>query len=192
LHYQSLYDEIERRLKQKRRVVVAIDGKSGAGKSSFSGILKQKYNECNVVSMDEFFLRSEQRTPERFMEPGGNVDYERFVKEIALPLKSYNAFSYRPFCCKTMSLTAEVNVVPTSLTVIEGVYCLHPHICDANIYDIKIFFCIDEDSQKHRLHRRDPKLFDRFVDEWIPMENNYFRRFDIQKKCDFVFKVTDK
>lgn len=28
--------------------------------------------------LDDFFLRMEQRTPERLREVGGNVDYERF------------------------------------------------------------------------------------------------------------------
>ena len=32
--------------------------------------------------MDDFFLRPEQRRPERFAEPGGNVDRERFAAEV--------------------------------------------------------------------------------------------------------------
>ena len=32
--------------------------------------------------MDDFYLQEYQRTQERYNEPGGNVDRERFKKEV--------------------------------------------------------------------------------------------------------------
>ena len=54
--------------------------------------------------MDDFFLRPEQRTPERFSEPGGNVDRERFLSEVLLPLRQGEAVDYRRFDCATFTI----------------------------------------------------------------------------------------
>ena len=59
------------------RVLVAIDGRCAAGKTTLAASLQAQL-ECNVFHMDDFFLRPEQRTSERLHQPGGNVDYERF------------------------------------------------------------------------------------------------------------------
>ena len=187
--YQSLFDEIDRQWGKKKHITVAIDGNSGAGKSSLSDILKERYS-CNVISMDDFFLRPEQRTSERFAQPGGNIDYERFIDEVIIPLKSDEAFEYHPFDCKTMTLSNPISVIPTRLTVVEGVYCLHPQITSHITYDIAVFLSIENDEQQKRLLKRNPQLYERFINEWIPLENAYFHHFDIKSKCNFIFDVT--
>ena len=60
------------------RVLVAIDGRCAAGKTTLTASMQARL-ECNVFHMDDFFLRPEQRTPERLGPPGGNVDYELFL-----------------------------------------------------------------------------------------------------------------
>ena len=87
--------QIDELLAKQDMVIVAIDGKCTSGKTTLASKLAEIY-DCNVFHMDDFFLRPEQRTPERFAEVGGNVDYERFQEEVLLPLKSGKAFSYRP------------------------------------------------------------------------------------------------
>ena len=100
---------IDMLLGEKDFVIVAIDGKCTSGKTTLASKLVELY-DCNVFHMDDFFLRPEQRTPERFAEVGGNVDYERFQEEVLFPLRSGKAFSYRPFDCSTFTLAAPVTV----------------------------------------------------------------------------------
>ena len=69
--------KIDMLLGEREFVIVAIDGKCTSGKTTLAGRLAEIY-DCNVFHMDDFFLRPEQRTAERFAEVGGNVDYERF------------------------------------------------------------------------------------------------------------------
>ena len=92
---ETIRKKIDELLTQKDMVIVAIDGKCTSGKTTLASQLAEVY-DCNVFHMDDFFLRPEQRTPERFAEIGGNVDYERFREEVLLPLKSGKAFSCRP------------------------------------------------------------------------------------------------
>ena len=77
--YQILFSEIEKLLAEKDRVVVAIDGGAASGKTTLAGMLSERYGGA-IVHMDDFFLRPEQRTPERFAEAGGNFDRERFTE----------------------------------------------------------------------------------------------------------------
>jgi len=173
-------------LDKRERIVAVIEGKSAAGKSSLAGLLKEKFS-CDVISMDSFFLRPEQRTPERLAEPGGNIDYERFGEEVLRLLKYGGSFSYRPYDCKTGKLIEPVGVDPSPLVVIEGVYSMHPVFTEAfDIYDVSVFLGIDSDDQRRRLFERNPNLLERFINEWIPMENRYFEHFRIPEKCDFL------
>ena len=175
--------QINMLLEEKNFVIVAIDGKCTSGKTTLASQLAEIY-DCNVFHMDDFFLRPEQRTPERFAEVGGNVDYERFREEVLLPLKSGKAFSYRPFDCSTFTLAAPVTVAPKKLNVIEGTYSHHPYF--GNPYDLKILLTVDEETQRKRILERPAFLHKRFFEEWIPMENRYFEAFRISDRSEII------
>ena len=95
----------------KKPFLIAIDGRCAAGKTTLAAWL-QKETGCNVIHMDHFFLRREQRSSRRLQEPGGNVDYERFLTEVMTPLCRGQAFSYRPFDCKTMAFASPIAMEP--------------------------------------------------------------------------------
>lgn len=175
--------QIDRLLARKPQIIVAIDGNCTAGKTTLASQLAANY-DCNVFHMDDFFLRPEQRTPERFSETGGNVDYERFWEEVLIPLKSGKPFSYRPFDCGTFQLTDPVSVMPKKLNIVEGTYSLHPYFRD--VYDLKIRLTISPELQRQRILERPEFLHQRFFEEWIPMENRYFKGFAISEKCHII------
>ena len=168
---ESATQQINSLLAQKNMVIVAIDGKCTSGKTTLAAQLAEVY-DCNVFHMDDFFLRPEQRTPARFAEVGGNVDYERFREEVLLPLKSGKAFSSRPFDSSAFTLAAPVAVTPKKLNIIEGTYSHHPYF--GNPYDLKILLTVDVETQRQRILERPVHLHKRFFEEWIPMENRYF------------------
>lgn len=181
---ETISARIDALFAEKDRVIVAIDGNCTAGKTTLAARLDERY-DCNVLHMDDFFLRPQQRTPARYDEAGGNVDYERFYGEVLLPLRSDEAFSYRPFDCKTMTLTDPVTVVPKALTIIEGTYSLHPYFGDP--YDLKILLTIPPEVQRARILQRPAFLHQPFFEKWIPMENRYLEQHQIARKCDYIF-----
>ena len=170
---ETIRKQIDELWEKKDMIIVAIDGKCTSGKTSSASKLAEIY-DSNVFHMDVFFLRPEQRTPERFAEVGGNVDYERFWEAVLLPLKDGKAFSYRPFDCSTFTLAAPVTVTPKKLNIIEGTYSHHPYF--GNPYDLKIMLTVDEETQRQRILERPAFLHKRFFEEWIPMENLYFQQ----------------
>ena len=180
---EVITQHINRLLEQKQKVIAAIDGKCTSGKTTLAARLAEIY-DCNVLHMDDFFLRPEQRTPERFAQVGGNVDYERFHREVLLPLLSGKEFSYRPFDCKTFTLSDPVQVPDKKLTIIEGSYSMHPHF--GNPYDLKIVLTVDTQTQCQRVLERPAFLQERFLTQWIPMENRYFECFSIFDNADII------
>ena len=47
---------------------------------------------------------------------------------------------------------------------------------------------IDPRTQDKRLRKRSgPLLYKRFIEEWLPLENSYFREFRIMEQCHLVF-----
>ena len=179
-----LKEHIDCLLKDGRHIVIAIDGNCTAGKTTLTAALEKKY-DCNVFHMDDFFLRPEQRTAERYAETGGNVDYERFREEVVIPLKEGKPFAYRPFSCTTFSLCDAVEVTPKTLNIVEGTYSQHPYFGD--IYDLKIFLSVSPELQRVRILQRPQFLHNRFFQEWIPMEKAYFERFQIPEQSDLCF-----
>ena len=184
-----LKKEIDTMLDTGKQIVIAIDGNCTAGKTTLTSVLAKEY-DCNVFHMDDFFLRPQQRTAERYAQPGGNVDYERFREEVLLPLKSGNGFSYRPFACKTFTLSDSVQVMPKQLNIVEGTYCQHPYFGD--VYDLKLFLSVSPELQRERVFQRPQHVQGRFFTDWIPMEKLYFEFYQISAKADIRLDLTHR
>ena len=184
---QDVLEVINEIYKQKGHVTIAIDGRCGSGKTTLANKLKA-YFDCHIFHMDDFYLQEYQRTQERYNEPGGNVDRERFKKEVLDPLKNQQDVLYRPIECSSMSIS-EGPVYPYKpINIIEGSYSCHPELIDD--YDMTIFLDIDESLQHKRIEKRNGKeALNMFIKKWIPLEEKYFSSFDIQNYCDFYFKA---
>lgn len=171
---------------QKDKVIIAIDGKCASGKSTLAAYLSSLLN-AEVIKMDSFFLREEQKTPERLEEVGGNIDYERFEEEVIEPLKKGNAFSYRPYDCHKEEIVEPIEVTGAKYIIVEGSYSLHPRFKD--IYDLKVFVKVSPKKQEKRILKRNgEERAKRYKDEWIPKEEAYFAKYDIEKSSDIRIK----
>jgi len=168
-------------------VKVAVEGGSASGKTTLGELLENLY-DCTLFHMDDFFLRPEQRTPERFGQPGGNVDRERFLEEVLLPLSREEPVIYRTFDCGTFTLSEPKTVEPGRVTVIEGAYSMHPELAD--FYDFAVFLDVEPELQRVRIEKRNGAgLAKRFFQEWIPMEEMYFREMNVKDRCDLVIPI---
>ena len=184
--FLALFTEIDKLL-SGGSAIVTLEGGSASGKSTLAEILCEVY-DCNVFHADDFFLRPEQRTPERFAEIGGNLDRERFHDEIIVPLTKNETVTYRPFDCGSQTLDDPITVLPKKLTIVEGVYSTHPAF--SRYYDLAVFLDIAPEYQKKRiLARNSPRFAERFFNEWIPLENRYFEGTDIKKRSDLIISI---
>jgi uridine kinase len=168
-------------------VTLAIEGGAASGKSTLAELLCRVYG-CTVIHVDDYFLRPEQRTPERLSEIGGNFDRERFIDEVAHPLSRGEDMYVRKSNCGTMTLGEPTEVKRTRLTVVEGVYSMHPEL--EQIYNLSVFLDVPADVQTERIaNRNSPEMARRFFEEWIPKENAYFDKMNVKNRCTLVLKI---
>ncbi len=189
-YIRPLLVRIDRLMAEQERVLVAIDGGSASGKTTLGELLQSVY-ACPVFHMDDFFLRPEQRTPERFSEPGGNVDRERFLSEVLLPLREGKAVDYRRFDCKTFTIAPPRRIEPGRLNIIEGAYAMHPDL--APYYDLTVFLAVSAEKQRERILKRNaPAQAELFFDRWIPFEQRYFAALNVPERCDLTIFLDDQ
>lgn len=181
--YTELFIEIENMMKTKSPVSIAIDGGAATGKTTLAKILSEKYG-APIIHMDDFFLRPEQRTAERFAEPGGNFDRERFLQEVIPHIGTNKTFSYQIFDCSSMTLGEYQEIPNASLIIIEGSYSHHPAF--SNVFDLRVFLSVEEEERKERILARNRTKSEMFFTRWIPLENRYFETFSIKEKADIV------
>lgn len=180
----SKLDELKR---TKTGAIVSIDGMCASGKTTLSKLLGDIL-DAPVYHMDDFFLPPVKRTRERLSEAGGNVDYERFKKDVLNPLLLKKPFSFQPFDCSKMDFGEPILSQSAPLSIVEGSYACHPTL--ESDYDLKIFLSIDPELQLERIRARNgDRMLERFKNEWIPMENRYFEAFDIKQKADYRIHI---
>ncbi len=184
---QTLLNFLGQRLTHQSPLVIAIDGRCGGGKTTLASILQKQFGGV-VISVDDFFLRPEQRTPERFAQPGGNMDRERLTEEVLIPLREGSPFSYSPFDCHTLTLGKPIAVEIAPLMIVEGSYSCHPDLRD--YYDFRIFVDVDPDEQIRRITMREGlEKAEQFKSRWIPLEERYFAHCSVQEKCDAIIRL---
>jgi len=169
--------------------VIAIDGRAASGKSTLAGYMSGIIH-AGLIAMDDFFLPPELRTKERLAQPGGNIHHERFAREVLPYIRSNKGFEYGRFDCSRMEYSATpVKIPPSPWRIVEGVYSLHPAL--NNYMNVRVFLDIEQAEQKTRIQaRNNAKIAADYFAKWIPMEETYFKEFNISKTADaIIFKT---
>ena len=168
----------------RKNILLAIDGRCASGKTTVAEKMKHQ-SGYEVIHMDDFFLRPEQRTEERLATPGGNIDYERFIEEVIKPIEKGEKFSYRPYDCQTRSMKEPITINPDKNIIVEGVYSCHPKLWE--YYDIHAFVDVEKEVQRERIMARNGEEgWERFENMWIPLEETYFSAYNIKERCEMI------
>lgn len=166
---QSIKEKVAHSRQKNGKMIIAIEGPAGSGKTTISKILSKEY-DAPIISMDDFFLPDTLKTKERLVELDGNVDYDRFQTEVLNHIHE-DSFSYNAYNCKTK--TFEEKTVPTSsYLIIEGVYSSSLRFQE--YYDFLLYLDVKRKQQLKILKRRDENVFSKFKQEWLPKEDIFF------------------
>ncbi len=189
IHKQFITDEMRFMniknfvLKQKyanKPVKIAIEGKSGSGKSTIAMLLLESF-DSTVIHVDDFFLDEKMKTKERLEEIGGNVNYEA-LKHVLENININEPITFNTYNCKTKQYKEKTIVKVNDIIFIEGVYSMHQQLI--NFYDATIYLDVDESIQLERLKEREtPLKFNQYINEWIPLENKYFEKENIRYRA---------
>ena len=178
-----LLEEIKRQIKDNKKVVIAIEGPSASGKTTFGETLSKKLGAL-LFHTDNYFLPESKKNKNRLSESGGNIDYERLEEEIMKNLNSNEILSNN-FNCKKEQLETGISQKSKPVIIIEGAYSMHKRL--RKYYTLSIFITIDEKLQLERiLSRNGESMLKKWKEEWIPLENYYFKEEKIENCVDFV------
>lgn len=183
---EIIIEKIKGLAEEKRRVIVAVDGRCASGKTTLASALSERLG-CAVFHTDDYFLRPEQRTPERLATPGGNMDRERLLDEVILPLtRGEQIVVHRAYDCRTGTMGLPVTTEVGRVALIEGSYSCHPDLWDH--YDLRVFLTVSPEEQMRRIRAREGKEGAvAFREKWIPLEEEYFKAFRTAERCDLFF-----
>lgn len=183
----AFLDELNKKLAQKDKIVLAVEGECASLKTTLAQALQEKLG-AGVIHCDDFFLPSELRTPERFTEPGGNIDYVRMKEEVIDKLRASEIIKYRPFDCHSMEFANVISIPNAKLMIVEGAYAMHPYF--DRYYDMSLFLCAAKEERIRRIVARGQNA-EIFLKRWIPLENRYFEAYELKDRVDYIIDTTE-
>ncbi len=162
--------------------ITSLDGKCASGKTTIASGLSKEYT---IIHIDDFFLPPDKKTKERLEEVGGNIDYE-LVKENLLEIKkawqkNLSSVWLRAYDCGKNTYY-EKELILTDKVLLEGVYSQHKYFQE--LIDYRALMIVNEKTQLARIENRSMK--ERFLNEWIPLENKYFEEYCLVEKSDIL------
>lgn len=179
--------------KSEKPILVAIDGRSGTGKSTIAKTIANSLGGTEIIS-DDFWIGGsndlwDTRTPQEKADLA--IDWERLRKEVLEPLLSNKSASWYPFDWESgRGLSSKkIKKNPTKLIVLDGAYSTRPELQD--IIDLSVLVKIHDDSvRRTRLVGREGETYmNDWHRRWDPAEEHYFKK--IRPQSDFDIIITN-
>lgn len=184
----SELDDILSRIKsiEKRRVLIAIEGFGGAGKTTFAGKLTKLLKSAYVVSVDDFIIK--ERIEEASWD-NGVFDRTRLEEQVLKPLQTGKRARYQKLLWEEESLSEFITIPDVRYVIIEGITSYHPDI--AHYYDVKVWVHAPIEVATGRGVSRD--LGNENESKWGVWANNdliYQEKYHPETHADFIFDNT--
>ena len=157
--------------------VVALDGRSGTGKSTLAEWMAGQLGGIRI-DQDDFYAGGELNDWQRLTpweKADRVIDWRRVRDEVLLPLRQGRAASWRPFDWDTMTGLASETIIapPSRLVVLDGAYSARPELAD--LIDLSILVTLDDAVRRERLRQREGEdLVSGWHAVWDEAEDYYF------------------
>jgi uridine kinase len=189
--------EESKRLSESRKspLIIALDGRSGTGKSTLSKNIAEKLGAAVIVG-DDFYIGGTltewaKRNPKEKAELV--IDWKRIRNEALIPLKEGHEASWYPFNWETLQGLAEEPIIftPSKIVILDGAYSARPELAD--LIDVAVLLQLADPIRRQRLKEREGGLF---VEEWHPVwdeaEEYYFTHIKPPETFDFIVRGTPR
>ena len=155
----------------KKTHIIAIDGYGGSGKSTLADEFISRDSTVSIVHFDDFYNPNNNDVPEDRLP---KFDWRRLEKEVLNPIHRNINSKYQRYDWPTERLDNWINISIGGIIIIEGVYTMNSNLL--KYYDYKILVDCPLDTRLNRARERDGgKMMDKWLKEWIPAEDNYFK-----------------
>ena len=176
--------------KSPKPVVIALDGRSGTGKTTIANLIAKQFAGI-VIGFDDFYPGGTNEYWDN-LDPGERmdqvIDWKKLVETVLRPLLDKQHVSWHPFdvatCAGPASFTEERD--PAQLIILEGQYSNRPEL--RSLIDYKILVRAADDSvRRQRLVSREGSDFmDDWHPRWDPAEEFYYRELSPDQVFDAI------
>jgi uridine kinase len=193
---QRLLTEVRARAADQRRpLVVAIDGRSGAGKSTVARWLGSEL-EAVVVEADDFYAGGSDvewaaRTPAERVEQV--IDWRRLRHEALAPLAAGRAAAWRPFDFERGAGFADRIIArqPAPVVILDGAYSARPELADLVDLAVLVQASTDRVRRARLLAREGAAFMAAWHTLWDAAEDLYFSQIRPPESFDLIVTTTD-
>ena len=173
MNVDLLMKDLSLKMESRELFVVAIDGRSGSGKSSLSLAIAEALSGAQIISLDVFDLYR------------GAESMKRVLDEVLVPLENSEQVRFEDF-------DGDRVVEPAGLVVIEGIFAMSKLFLP--YYDYKVWVECDPDVGFERGLARDLELngidnSEKWRNYWMPKEEEYVVRENPRERADFVLDL---
>ncbi|MBV7334087.1 hypothetical protein KFU94_38810 [Chloroflexi bacterium TSY] len=177
---------IQRKLKMPV-TLVAIDGHSAAGKTTWATIIQESNSHVTVLHIDDFYRPMNAADRELLDAIGGYeryYDWERLEAQVLMPLHNRRIGRYQAYNWQTNRLDQVwQNVKPKGIIVVEGCYAMRPEL--RKYYNVMILV---ESSAKMRWQRQLERAdaSEEWFRRWDAAERHYMETYRPREAADLV------
>ena len=187
------------RLDKNRPLIAAINGLSGAGKTTLVKEMEQelsKTHNISVIHIDDHIVEKDNRYNTGYEEW---VEYyvlqwdaEKIVDELFAKIHNYSMEIMLPFYDKStdMTMTKKVAIEANSIILIEGIFLQREEW--HSFYDYVVFIDCPEVVRYKRVLNRDlyigdsDAIINKYKTRYWPAEDYYIKKVQPIKKADLV------
>jgi len=175
----------------KSPIIIAVDGRSGTGKSTLSSWIAGRTG-ATLIDQDDFYAGGDidawrQLTPREKVDRV--IDWRRVRADVLLPLRSGAHASWRPFDWERMEGLAHepIRVPPSPIVILDGAYSARPELAD--LVDLSILVTLPDDVRLARLKQREGEdLLSEWQSIWDEAEELYFGTVRTPEDFDMVIE----
>lgn len=167
-------------------MIIAVDGYSASGKSTFAAVLAAELDAVMVHGDDFYRVMDEEERIGLSPAQGADLNYDwaRLREQALQPIKAGRAGRFRPYDWATNDLSPhEVTIPARPVVVVEGLFVSRPELAD--LIDFAVFVAADPELRQRRQHERADASQD-WLQRWEAAEDWYFRNARAPETFDAI------
>lgn len=156
-------------LPKDKLTIIALEGRCASGKTTITNLLKN----VTIIHADDFFSKTDV------------LDFKS-LESLLSKLELNKQIEYTTYNCMNDTYTKKTILKTSNVVIVEGVYSYHQKI--RKHFDKLIYIEADKTKQLERLKIRstNTQLLDKFINIWIPREEEYYLKNELIIKSDLI------
>ncbi|UTT42360.1 kinase [Exiguobacterium aurantiacum] len=183
---------------QERPIIVAIDGLSGAGKTTLVNQLRGIVPNEMIFHIDDFIVERSRRydtgEPEAIEYYTLQWDVDLLVETLFKPLQEGQATLTLPYYDRDRDevINRTVEIAPTAIVLIEGIFLLRDEW--RAYFDYVVYLDCPQEVRYERVLNRDTYIgdlserLDKYERRYWPGETHYLKTVNPKAKADHIIR----